>query len=168
MRWSPILKVCKIKDAGQPHLSHHQWNEINEMSVEKWWNEICGRGKGEKLGRKPTQSPFCPSRNTRAVTEKWTRNPSGGRRATNRLSHRATLLCACIGRQWLGVYWRKCDREVFQNIIRQHLHTSTEKLEIRRTLNCYQFQFPEHKAYFVKGWILYSVERISKPRPKPN
>ena len=24
------------------------WNEMNDMSVEKWWNDICGRGKREK------------------------------------------------------------------------------------------------------------------------
>ena len=23
-------------------------NEMDEMSMEKWWNEICGRGKQEK------------------------------------------------------------------------------------------------------------------------
>ena len=28
------------------------------MSVEKWWNEICGRGKWEKPREKPTQTHF--------------------------------------------------------------------------------------------------------------
>ena len=39
------------KDASWPHLMHHhrgRWNEMNEMSVKKWWNEICGRGQHEK------------------------------------------------------------------------------------------------------------------------
>ena len=29
-----------------------------EMSVEKWWNDICGRGKREKPHEKPTQNPL--------------------------------------------------------------------------------------------------------------
>ena len=33
------------------------------MSVEKWWNEICGRGKREKPRVKPTQTLFRPPRN---------------------------------------------------------------------------------------------------------
>ena len=28
------------------------------MSVEKWWNEICGRGKREKPREKPTRPRF--------------------------------------------------------------------------------------------------------------
>ena len=52
-------------------------NEMDEMSVEKWWNE------------NPTQIPFRPTRNPRGVTEMRTRDPSGGRRAPNRLRHEA-------------------------------------------------------------------------------
>ena len=37
-----------------------KWNEKDELSVEKWWNEICGRGKREKPREKPTQTPFRP------------------------------------------------------------------------------------------------------------
>ena len=59
------------------------------MSVEKWWNEICGRGKSEKPREKPTQTPFRPPRNPHGVTETRTRDPSGGRRAANRLRHEA-------------------------------------------------------------------------------
>ena len=65
-----------------------EWNEM-EMSVEKWWNEICGRGKREKPREKPTQTPFHPPRNPHGVTETQTRDPSGGRRAPNRLRHEA-------------------------------------------------------------------------------
>ena len=60
---------------------------MDEMSVEKRWNEICGRGKREK----PTQTPFRPPRNPHGVTEMRTRDPSGGRRAPNRLRHEAAL-----------------------------------------------------------------------------
>ena len=35
-----------------------KWNEMNEMSVEKWWNEICDRGKREKPREKPTRLHF--------------------------------------------------------------------------------------------------------------
>ena len=59
------------------------------MSVEKWWNEICGRGKWEKPREKPTQTPFRPPGNPHGGTEMQTRDPSGGRRASNRLRHEA-------------------------------------------------------------------------------
>ena len=55
---------------------------MDEMSVEKWWNEICGRGKREKPLENPTQTPFRPPRNPHGGTETRTRDPSGGRRAT--------------------------------------------------------------------------------------
>ena len=71
------------------------------MSVEKWWNEICGRGKQEKPREKPTQAPFRPPRNSHGGTEMRTRDPSGGRRASNRLRHEAALLCHVILRHSL-------------------------------------------------------------------
>ena len=61
------------------------------MSVEKWWNEMCGRGKREKPREKVTQTPFRPPRNPHGVTETRTRDPSGGRRASNRVSHEAAV-----------------------------------------------------------------------------
>ena len=64
---------------------------MDEMSVEKWWNEICDRGKREKPLEKPTLTPFRPPRNPHGMTEKRTRDPSGGRRASNRLRHEAAL-----------------------------------------------------------------------------
>ena len=62
------------------------------MSVEKWWNEICGRGKREKPREKPTQTPFRPPGNPHGVTEMQTRDPSGGMRASNCLRHKASIL----------------------------------------------------------------------------
>ena len=59
--------------------------------MEKWWNEICGRGKREKPREKPTQTPFHPPRNPRGGIETRTRDPSGGRRAPNRLRHEAAF-----------------------------------------------------------------------------
>ena len=54
---------------------------MDEMSVEKWWNEICGKGKREKPRVKTTQTPFRPPRNPHGGTETRTRDPSGGRLA---------------------------------------------------------------------------------------
>ena len=67
------------------------WNEMDEMSVEKWCNEISGRGKWEKPLEKPTQISFRPPRNPHGVTEMRTRDPSGGRRVPNRLCHKAAF-----------------------------------------------------------------------------
>ena len=61
------------------------------MSVEKWWHEVCGRGKREKPREKPTQTPFRPPRNPHGVTETRTRDLSGGRRTPNRLRREAAL-----------------------------------------------------------------------------
>ena len=65
---------------------------MDEMSVDKWWNESCGRGKREKPREKPTQTPFRPPRNPYGVTETRTRDPSVGRRAPNRLRHEAAFI----------------------------------------------------------------------------
>ena len=95
MRWSPLdYRPVSSKSAGRPRLTHHhkglmKWNEMDEMRVEKWWNEICGRGKREKPREKPTQTPFRLPWNPHGVTETRTRDPSGGRRAPNRLRHEA-------------------------------------------------------------------------------
>ena len=62
------------------------------MSVEKWWNEICGRRKREKPREKPTQTSFRPPRTPHGGTETRTRDPNGGRRASNRLRHEAATL----------------------------------------------------------------------------
>ena len=50
---------------------------MNEMNVEKLWNEICGKGKLEKPREKPTQTSFRPPRNPHGVSEMGTRDPSG-------------------------------------------------------------------------------------------
>ena len=49
------------KDVGRSRLTHHHksgWNEMNEMSVEKWWNEICGSGNRKKPRENPVQTPL--------------------------------------------------------------------------------------------------------------
>ena len=56
---------------------------MNEMRVEKWWNEIYDKGKREKLLEKPTYTPFRLLGNSLGVTKTRTRDPSGTRRASN-------------------------------------------------------------------------------------
>ena len=63
MRWSPYIVgqwVARVPadHADAPSQGLMKWSEMDEMSVEKWWNEICGRGKREKPREKPTQTPF--------------------------------------------------------------------------------------------------------------
>ena len=87
--WDAMSSV-NSKDASRPCLSHHQrdwWNEINELSVEKWWNKICGMGKLEKPREKPIQAPFLPPWNPHGVTKMRTQDPSGGRWASNCLHY---------------------------------------------------------------------------------
>ena len=62
---------------------------MDEMSVEKWWNEICGRGKREKPREKPTQTRFVHHETHVEEPRRELGNPSGGRRASNRLRHEA-------------------------------------------------------------------------------
>ena len=66
---------------SQLHWAHDlKLNEMNEMSVENWWNEICGRGKREKPREKPTQIPLRSPPNPYGVAKTRTRDPSGGGR----------------------------------------------------------------------------------------
>ena len=51
MRWSPYIVGQWIARVPADHAcrttqGRMKWNEMDEMSVEKLWNEICGRGKG--------------------------------------------------------------------------------------------------------------------------
>ena len=69
--------------------TYHAWRTITgveemKWSVEKWWNGICNTRKRGKPRENSTQTPFRP-RNPHGVTETRTRDPSGGRRASNRL-----------------------------------------------------------------------------------
>ena len=68
------------------------WNDMNEMVVEKCWNEICGKWKLEKPEENPTQTPFNQPRNPHGVTEYRTRDPSDGRRESNLLRQGAAFL----------------------------------------------------------------------------
>ena len=78
---------------------------MEEMSVEKWWNEIYGRGKREKPREKPTQTPLRPPRNPHGGTETRAWDPSGGRRAPNRLRHEAALTNIYVFPKRIGLYF---------------------------------------------------------------
>ena len=73
---------------------HHRgrWNEMNEMRVEKWWNEICSRGKRETTRKiyqdsdSSTTKPTWRSRESNSGPQRW-----GGRRTSNRLRHGAAI-----------------------------------------------------------------------------
>ena len=62
-------------------------NERIDISVEKLWNEICDRGKWEKLREESAQTQICPLQNPHRVTEIQTRDISNGRRTINHLCH---------------------------------------------------------------------------------
>ena len=64
---------------------------MTEMNVNKWWNEICGRGKRDKVPREKLASQFHTPRNPHGLTETRNRDPNGGRLETNRLRHGGTI-----------------------------------------------------------------------------
>ena len=49
---------------------------MNEISLVKWWNEICGRWKWEKRSEESTQTPFRPSQNPHEWPRRELRNPA--------------------------------------------------------------------------------------------
>ena len=109
MRWSPYIIgpwVARVRPTmpDAPSQGRMKWNEMDEMSVEKWWNEICGWGKREKPREKPTLTSFRPPRNPHGVTKTRTRDPSGGRRAANRMRHEAAY-CTIILPFFADISW---------------------------------------------------------------
>ena len=105
------------KGAGRPRLSHHHrgwWKEMNETSVEKWWHEICGRGKREKSRDKHSQTLLRPLRNhmdcprcelgtpaQRWETSDWLSTPRGRPAMSSMISNYYLRLCSSL---WMFVY----------------------------------------------------------------
>ena len=109
------------------------------MSVEKWWNEICGRGKREKpREKKPTQTPFRPPRNPHGVTD--TRTNNNNYTYVNDMESRTDVEDAF--RYKIADYVRKTSGydEMFWTVqpipisIIQSYHNSAEKQESSSTL----------------------------------
>ena len=77
---------CRPTTPGAPSQGLMKWNE-------KWmiwgWRNCRIKFVVWENGRHPAQTPFRPPRNPHGVTETRTRDPSGGRRAPNRLRHEA-------------------------------------------------------------------------------
>ena len=70
----------------------HGTASLNDMIVKKWWIEFYVRGKREKPREKFNQTLIRPPRNPHGVIETRTLDPSGGRRATNRLRHEVPII----------------------------------------------------------------------------
>ena len=79
----PADQACRIVTGA---------DEMDEVSVEKWWTEICSGRKPEKPREKPIQIPFRPQRKPHGVTKTRTRDLSIERRVFNRLRHEAYCL----------------------------------------------------------------------------
>ena len=58
---------------------------MNEIGVEKWWNEIYGKENGRNPEKNISRPHFVHPLNPHGVTEMRTRDPSCARRATNHL-----------------------------------------------------------------------------------
>ena len=81
---------------------------MNEMIVNDGVKFVLGEQRRNPQ-EKPTQTPFRPPRNPHGVTERRTRDPSCGRRATNRLRHGEAQLRnnkINIQRQYIGSNYR--------------------------------------------------------------
>ena len=74
--WRTITSADEIKS-----------NEMNEMNVAKYWNEICGGRKLEKSWEKNYPDPVRAPRNPHGITGTWTLSRSNGRKTSNRLLH---------------------------------------------------------------------------------
>ena len=89
------LRSVNSMDAGRSHLSQHhrvRRNEMNEMIVVKWCNEIFGWGKRGIPQEKPIQIPFRLPRYSHGVTEMRTLDLSGGRQMSNRFLQGTALV----------------------------------------------------------------------------
>ena len=74
----PAYHACRTITGAD----ENKWNEMDEISVDKWCNEVCCTRKREKPREKPTQTMSRWTRNSHWVTEKRTRDPSGRRLAS--------------------------------------------------------------------------------------
>ena len=97
MRWSPFtegLRVARMSADHAPSQGRVKWNEMKRNV----WDE-CGemvewnlwKVKTGETPRKTYPNPFRPPRNPHGVTETRTRDPNGGKRASNRFAPRSHL-----------------------------------------------------------------------------
>ena len=62
-----------------------KWNDMKEMSMEKWWNQICGGENGRNPEKNLPRLRFIHHENHIMEWQTRTRDPGGGRPACNRL-----------------------------------------------------------------------------------
>ena len=94
IRWSPSIEGLLIERMSADHACHtitgsdEMKEKINDMSVEKWLNEFCA---GENGRNSKKNLPDSVSSTMKSTWRYWNANsgPSGGRRETNRLRHKA-------------------------------------------------------------------------------
>ena len=104
MRWCHFIEDLRIAKLSADHACRTiteadeiKWNEMNEMSVEKWWNEICGRGK-----RRNRDNSLPSLRLVHHVTHmEWSRSELG---ITAVVGERR--LTACSGNRLIKRIWK--------------------------------------------------------------
>ena len=98
-------------------------DEMNEMSLEKLWNEILWQGKTGEIPRKANQATFRIPWNLHGVTETQTRDPRDVRRASNRLRH-VTALFRLEQNYFLFHMYSSCAKRcLVVSLILGHLRT---------------------------------------------
>ena len=81
------------KGAGGPRLMHHHKGGWNGTKWMRWvWRNGGMKFVVGENGINPVKTPFRPPRNPHGGTETRTRDPSGGRRASNGLRHEAAWM----------------------------------------------------------------------------
>ena len=74
---APILKACDLQGhrptmPDAPSQGLMKWNKMNEISVEKWQNEICGKGKPqEKHTQDSTTKATLSDRDMNSGPQQW-------------------------------------------------------------------------------------------------
>jgi transposase len=58
------------------------------------------------------------------------------------------------------------NSDVYIDILREHLHSSAEKLGIRKTFKFYQDNDPKHKSFKTREWLLYNCPRVLETPPQ--
>ena len=120
---------------------------LRPWSMEKWWNEICGKEKGEK----PEKNLSNPRYVNHETHMEWPRlelrTPSGGKRGTNRLRHEAA-----------PTYPKECYSITFIPEFSQNIRQT-----LRFSQNSKEMKVAGLPASYITH-VKYSVRRRSIPR----
>lgn len=58
------------------------------------------------------------------------------------------------------------DTDMYLDILKKNLHSSAEKLGLRKTFHFYQDNDPKHKAYRTREWLLYNCPKVIETPPQ--